>query len=180
MRYVAFLRAINVGGHVVKMERLRQLFGEMGYTDVETFIASGNVIFSTTARSAARLETKIEGQLEAALGYPVETFLRTLPEVAAIAAHQPFPLEPAGSVARTYVMFLRDAPSAAGEQALLAHNSQWDQFQVRARELYWLNRRPPGDTTIPGPQVEKAVRGPVTVRNITTVRRLSAKYPAGR
>lgn len=177
MRYIAFLRAINVGGHVVKMERLRRLFGEMGYAEVETFIASGNVIFSTTARSAARLETMIEGQLEAALGYPVETFLRTLPEVAAIAAHNPFPDEPDGSGARTYIMFLRAAPSADEGRALLAYNSEWDQFQVQAREIYWLNRRPPGDTTTPTPPIEKVIRGPATVRNVTTVRRLSAKYP---
>jgi uncharacterized protein (DUF1697 family) len=151
----------------------------MGHTAVETFIASGNVIFSTTARSAARLETKLEGQLEAALGYPVETFLRTLEEVAAIGAHEPFPNEPVGSGARTYVMFLRDAPSVAEEQALLAYNSQWDEFQVRAREVYWLNRRPPGDTRIPTPPIEKAIRGPATVRNVTTVRRLSKKYGDG-
>jgi uncharacterized protein (DUF1697 family) len=176
MRYIAFLRAINVGGHVVKMERLRTLFSEMGHTAVETFIASGNVIFSTTARSAARLETKIEGQLEAALGYPVETFLRTLPEVRAIAAHNPFADEPEGSGARTYVMFLREAPSDAEAQALLAYNWQWDQFSVRAREIFWLNRRPPGDTTTPVPPIEKVIRGPTTARNVTTVRRLSAKY----
>jgi uncharacterized protein (DUF1697 family) len=100
--------------------------------------------------------------------------------VAAIAAHDPFPDEPAGSGARTYILFLRDAPSAAEEQALLAYNSQWDQFQVRGREIYWLNRRPPGDTTTPTPPIEKAIRGPATARNVTTVRRLSGKYGEGR
>ncbi len=46
--YVAFLRAINVGGHNVKMEVLRALFEAQGYADVATFIASGNVIFHLT------------------------------------------------------------------------------------------------------------------------------------
>ena len=50
-RHIAFLRAINVGGHTVTMDRLRQLFTGLGLKDVETFIASGNVIFSSAARS---------------------------------------------------------------------------------------------------------------------------------
>ena len=54
-RYVAFLRAINVGGHVVKMERLRALFEDLGFAKVETLIASGNVIFETRAEDAGAL-----------------------------------------------------------------------------------------------------------------------------
>ncbi|HXW01123.1 MAG TPA: DUF1697 domain-containing protein, partial [Anaerolineae bacterium] len=50
-KYIAFLRAINVGGHTVKMDYLRRLFEEMGFSKVETFIASGNVIFEAVAKS---------------------------------------------------------------------------------------------------------------------------------
>ena len=77
-RYVAFLRAINVGGHVVKMDDLRRRFAQLGFTEVETFIASGNVIFSSPSRDAAALEKKIERQLEKSFGYEVKTFVRTL------------------------------------------------------------------------------------------------------
>jgi uncharacterized protein (DUF1697 family) len=63
-RYFAFLRAINVGGgHVVKMDRLRQLFESLGFSNVETFIASGNVIFESSSRNAKNLEAKIEKAL---------------------------------------------------------------------------------------------------------------------
>lgn len=55
-RYIAFLRAINVGGHTVKMDRLREIFEALGFSNVETFIASGNVVFETTARDPAALE----------------------------------------------------------------------------------------------------------------------------
>ena len=90
-RYVALLRAINVGGHVVKMDRLRTLFEELDFTDVETVIASGNVLFSSSARSAAALEAKIERHLESALGYEVTTFVRTPAEMSTVAAFDPFP-----------------------------------------------------------------------------------------
>ena len=93
-RLIAFLRAINVGGHTVKMDYLRQLFESMGFTGIETFIASGNVIFtSQAADNPANLERAIESGLRLALGYEVATFIRTEAELAAIAAYSPF--EPA-------------------------------------------------------------------------------------
>jgi uncharacterized protein (DUF1697 family) len=63
-RYFAFLRAIDVGGHVVKMEALRGHFEDLGFLAVETFIASGNVIFQSKSVKAAELEKKIERRLE--------------------------------------------------------------------------------------------------------------------
>src|SRR4051812_39858062 len=85
MRYVAFLRAINVGGHTVRMDELRRLFESMGAANVQTFIASGNVIFDSPVKKERELELQIELGLEAALTFPVATFLRSLPEVAAVA-----------------------------------------------------------------------------------------------
>ena len=87
-RYIAFLRAINVGGHTVKMDRLREIFESLGFANVETFIASGNVVFETTALDTAALETRIAAALQAALGYEVATFIRTEAELARIAAHR--------------------------------------------------------------------------------------------
>ena len=59
-RYLAFLRAINVGGHTVKMDALRHIFESLGFTSVETFIASGNVIFEAGQQDPAALEKAIE------------------------------------------------------------------------------------------------------------------------
>src|SRR5258707_9368831 len=86
-RYVAFLGAINVGGHTVKMADLRRSFEAMGLTSVETFIASGNVGFEAATSDNAALERRIEAGLQADLGYRVDTFVRSSAEVAAIAAH---------------------------------------------------------------------------------------------
>ena len=70
-QYFAFLRAINVGGRVVKMDRLRQIFESLGFSGVETFIASGNVVFETSSNNVKTLERKIENALREALGYEV-------------------------------------------------------------------------------------------------------------
>ena len=108
-KYVAFLRAINVGGHQVKMDHLRSLFEELGFTNVETFIASGNVIFD--ARSSKSLETKIEKHLLKSLGYEVKTFVRSVPELAAIAKYQPFSADEIEVETHTlYVAFLAEPP----------------------------------------------------------------------
>ena len=76
-KYTVFLRAINVGRHTVKMDRLRELFKTMGFSNVETFIASGNIIFESTSKDATRLEKMIEKKLKDALGFEVATFIRS-------------------------------------------------------------------------------------------------------
>src|SRR5262245_28636766 len=90
-RYIAFLRAINVGGHTVKMDHLRSLFEAMGFRNVSTFIASGNVIFESKSKNPRAIEKQIEGHLRELLGYEVVTFVRTESEVRAIAEYEAFP-----------------------------------------------------------------------------------------
>jgi uncharacterized protein (DUF1697 family) len=137
MRYVALLRAVNVGGRTVKMERLRVLFTELGLRDVETFIASGNVIFESRARAAA-LEHRIEKHLAASLGFAIPTLLRSAAEVAAAATHEPFPgRTPLTAAGRLYVGFLKAETTAAGRAAVEAMSDASNRFVVHARELYW-------------------------------------------
>ena len=175
-RYVAFLRAINVGGHIVKMDQLRKLFTQLGLTEVETFIASGNVLFTSSSRSGLLLEKKIEKHLKAALGYEVATFVRTAAEVCQAASHEPF----SAAVMKApyhnlYVSFLRQAPAAAATRAVEALRSPNDELHVNARELYWLSRAAFGDSKIGGGLLEKTLGMPATMRSLTTVRKLAAK-----
>src|SRR4029079_16647210 len=96
-KYIALLRAINVGGRTVKMERLRALFEDLDFEAVETFIASGNVIFDAPGKAAA-LERAIEAALEKALRVPVGTFLRTPEELQEAVAASPFADETPGAL----------------------------------------------------------------------------------
>jgi uncharacterized protein (DUF1697 family) len=177
-RYIAFLRAINVGGHTVKMDRLRQLFEGLGLENVETFIASGNVIFETAARGARGLEPRLEQHLEAALGYAVAVFLRTPAEVAAAVDEHPFDALAVASARGLYVGFLRQALAAEARQKLDALSTDRDQFGLRGREVYWLAREGLGQSAVSGAALEKALGQPTTLRNVTTLRKLAAKYAA--
>jgi len=180
-RYIALLRAINVGGRTVRMEELRKLFAAMGFADSETFIASGNVIFESPARSSAEIEQQIEKGLETSLGYEVATFVRSPAELAAIAAHEPFArdeLDRPG--AALYIGFLRDAPGDDARQKLLALRSRIDDFHLHGRELYWLARERMSESKVSNAVLERILASRTTLRNINTVRKLAAKYPAER
>ena len=176
-KYFAFLRAINVGGHIVKMDQLKSLFEELGFTNVETFIASGNVIFDAKVTNSKSLEHKIEKHLEKSLGYEVVTFQRSVDELSAIAKHSAFPEKEINAEGHTlFVCFVNDKPSGEGSKKLLAQASAIDGFHINEREVYWLYRRPSGESKFYGPSLEKSLGMKTTVRNVNTVHRLVKKY----
>jgi uncharacterized protein (DUF1697 family) len=170
--YVAFLRAINVGGHVVPMARLKELFVELGFTGVETFIASGNVIFETKSARPAEVERKIEVHLEAALGYPVAAFLRTPAEVLTVDARRPF-----GDSPHKFSIGFLAGPLEEGQRAAVAALcSAQDVFEVHGREVYWQHCVSQGMSKVPNGVFERRVKAQVTFRGANTVARLAAKF----
>jgi uncharacterized protein (DUF1697 family) len=176
-KYVAFLRAINVGGHTVKMDLLRRLFEDLEFANVETFIASGNVIFDSPSKSPKALEKKVEKYLRERLGYEVATFIRSIAEVAAIAGYQPFPdteLQAEGNT--LYIGFLADEPSDEARHKLLSLKTEADEFQVSGRQFYWLCRKKISESGITGSLIAKTLKMEATLRNSTTVRKIAAKY----
>lgn len=175
-RYVAFLRAVNVGGRIVKMDELRELFAEAGLSEVETFIASGNVIFSTHATATAPLERKIEAHLKTALGYDVPALIRTTAEVAAAAARTPYADKDVESAGTFVAAFLRSPLDAAGKQGLANLETPSDRFVAHGREVYWLAKTKQSETTITIVKFERAVGRTATMRAMTSLRKLAAKH----
>lgn len=175
-RFVAFLRAINVGGHNVKMDHLRQLFEEMGLSNVETFIASGNVVFETTSKNAQGLERKIEKRLHEALGYEVATFIRTDAELADIASYIPFRQSELDKAVALNIAFLAAKPDEQATEKLLALRTDVDDFCVHGREIYWLCRMRQSDSKISNALLEKTLGMKSTLRGVNTIKKLSAKY----
>jgi uncharacterized protein (DUF1697 family) len=174
-KYVAFLRAINVGGHVVKMEQLRELFSGLKFANVETFIASGNVIFDTKSAPDQKLEQKIEKHLKAALGYEVGTFVRSTDEIRAIGEFPAFSSEMLKKAFAVHVGLMRGELSAATLERAKDCSSDADDFLVSGREVYWLCRIPTNESKFTNRFAK--VAGPhVTYRNINTMVRLAAKY----
>ena len=177
MRYVAFLRGINLGGRRVTGEQLCAPLRELGLTEVSSFLASGNVVFD--AASPDDLESRIEAALEAALGYTVEAFVRDGAEVSEVAARQPFPAAAiSASTGKPQVTFLRQAPAPAEVEAALAHDSDDDRVAVIGREWYWLPSGGISQSLLDVRAIERAL-GRGTTRTHNTVARLHARFVLG-
>ena len=172
MKYVAFLRAINVGGHaIIKMADLKKMFESAGLENVQTYIQSGNVIFESEEDEEA-LTKKIERQLEKVAEYKIHVFVRTMRQVQSIAEKSPF--NPKADE-MGYVTFLSKKPDKKSQQALLSLRSEADDFAFEGRELYNL-RRDREKSIFSGNLVEKTLKMPSTTRNLTTISKIVAKY----
>jgi uncharacterized protein (DUF1697 family) len=175
-RYVAFLRGMNVGGHRLTNEELRAHFGVLGFAEVATFRASGNVVFAGEARPPDVVRTQIEEGLESLLGYGVPTFIRTDTEVRAIAALQPFASERVRSSAgKLQVSLLGAAPTREVREEVLSLAGDEDGLVFGERELYWL---PSGGMLESSLDVDRLDRllGASTRRTKGTVELIAAKH----
>jgi len=177
-QYVALLRGVNLGKRTIKMGELRAAIEVLGFDDVATFIASGNVVFETAGRrSTATLEKEIERHLAETFGFEIDTFLRTRRQLAAVAAATPFPERPDHAPGTIYVWFLKAEPPATVRKDVLALATDTDRLAFDGSELYWWCPTRSTDATIDGLAVAKRLKAPSTNRNITSVRKLVAKFP---
>src|SRR5258708_1934764 len=138
------------------MDHLRGLFETIGFSNVETFIASGNVIFDSKSKNTRTLEQKIAGHLHQMLGYEVATFVRAISDLTGIADYKPFgdsALDAEG--AGIYIAFLADTPGDEAKQKLLSFSTKVDQLHVHEREVYWLFYGRSSDSEFSGALLEK-------------------------
>jgi uncharacterized protein (DUF1697 family) len=180
-RFVAFLRAINIGhGRTINMKSLRKAFEALGFSEVATFFTSGNVVFETRARNARMLEKKIEKKLREALGFKVAIFLRTDADVTKLGNHQPFRQSKVHKAAEVNIIFLADVLDEKTKQKVRGLKTDTDQFRVRGREIYWLRRQKKNGATFASVPLEKTIGEPFTIRGFKTVKKIAAKLGANK
>lgn len=111
MKYIAFLRGINVGGnHRVPMETLRSAFADLGFTEIKTLLNSGNVLFSSDEKDVSSLKKRIEKSLEETFGFLIGTIIRSQKELQEMVAKNPFKNTEVTPQTRLYVTFLSIKP----------------------------------------------------------------------
>jgi uncharacterized protein (DUF1697 family) len=172
--YIAFLRAVNVGGRVVKMEALRGHLADAGFTDVETYIQSGNVRLISTARSTVRVESLVEEALREAVGFEVATLVRTPKQLSELVAASPE--SPLGADARHYMCFLRSEPSPAAAAELNGWDLEGERLSVVGRDVHMWLTKPTMEAKISNARVEKITMLAATNRNWTVVSALEKKW----
>ena len=176
-RAVALLRAINVGGRFVKMEKVRALAEGAGLEGVATYIQSGNLLFDCTAREAPRMEAKLEALCQKSLGWDIATLVRTQKEIEALfEAGAGLAHGLAGKDARHYVAFLRAEPARAAVEELHGWSYSKERLLVRGRELHFWCTIPTHEAKFTNARLERLLKSSSTVRDWKTVAALVALF----
>ncbi|MBI3510316.1 MAG: DUF1697 domain-containing protein [Bacteroidetes bacterium] len=172
-KYIAFLRAVNVGGRVVKMEELKKIFALPGLKNISTYIQSGNVIFETNETDVTKLKKKTETALKKNLSYEVLVFLKTIPEIKKIIGENPFTKKMEGM--HLYVSMLSGIPSKENISLLDAYRAKEECFEIKGTTAYLLF--PPktyGQTKLSNSTIEKKLKVQSTTRNWNTMNKIIA------
>jgi uncharacterized protein (DUF1697 family) len=160
--YVALLRAVNVGGRQLKMDELKCVAGRLGLENPRTFIASGNLLFSSDKAETA-LKRELETAIADHMGKPVGVMIRTAAEMAQVAEANPFADQPGN---RVVAIFLDEAPPKDALDG--ARNVADEVFVLGRREIY---------VHYPSGQGESKLRIPAassgTARNMNSVAKLA-------
>jgi len=174
VKYVAFLRAINVGGSkVIKMEILRQIFESLGFANVRTYIQSGNVIFDARQKNVSSLTTKIEKELERSTGHKVEVMLTTFAELQSMVKLDPFKRVEAGPDVMLFVTFLSSEPSLMPKLPINYDKENLQVLALRDRAAFIVaKRKQNGMFGFPNNFLEKQFGSVGTTRNWTTVKKI--------
>jgi uncharacterized protein (DUF1697 family) len=172
--YVALLRSVNVAGHGrLSMVDLKQAFVALGYTDVTTYIQTGNVLFTSPGKNATKLATAIEERMEQDFGSAPAVLLRSVPDLIRVTATSPFPKKGADP-SRHHVTFLAEEPSADRLAAFSAPPSGRDELVIMGREVYVHTPDGYGHSKLTGSMLERRLGVLSTTRNWNTVTKLCA------
>ena len=179
-RYVALLRSVNLGGHGrIAMNELRGSFAELGYTDVVTYIQTGNVLFDARSKSEAAVVSSIEERLVQDFGDTTAVILRTVPDLLRIGASSPFAKKGADP-ARHHVTFLAERPANKAVTELVLPPSGRDELVVDGREVYVHTPDGYSNSKLTGTLLERRLGVISTTRNWNTVTKLCALAEGGR
>ena len=173
MRYIALLRGINVGGNtMIKMSELSAMFESLGFTDLKTYINSGNIGFDCAKADEAKLTAKIENAIEEKIGKKVSVMLREREDIDRVLANNPFDGE-FESHKEMHVLFLPEEMPADKQKQLLDAAPAGERYKCVGRELYC--HLPMGviESLLGKSFLEKKLKLSVTGRNWRTVEKLA-------
>jgi uncharacterized protein (DUF1697 family) len=170
---IAMLRAVNVGGHQkIKMEELRALCASLKLGDPQTYVQSGNVIFTTAERDMVKLAKRIEDVLDKKFGFRPDVILRTVREMEGVIARNPFAARKDIEPGKLLVMFLARDPGAEARAQVLKIKTDPEDLRMDGAELYIYFPNGQGKTKLSWAAVNKALGVPGTGRNWNSVTKM--------
>jgi uncharacterized protein (DUF1697 family) len=174
-RLVAFLRGINVGGHIVIKEKLKEAFTSLGFQDVSTFKQSGNVIFEIEGVYPKEIEDKIKIKLCNMLDYEVSVFIRSFPQLKSIIEQDAFKNQNKEG-ASFLVTFLAALPTNFSlNLPLTIPRSTAQVISNKGTEVFSVTHGG-GEGALPNHFLESKLKIKATTRNINTIREILERY----
>ncbi len=165
-----------MGKRRIAMAKLVEIFEGLGHQDVASFIASGNIIFSSRKRKISSIETTASKALNDTLGYEVEVFVRTAEDLIKIGDSKRFEDQESNG-ATLHVGFMRHALDSGTKAAFEAVKTAEDTFYVVGREFYWVCYTKMSQSKVwELPEARNLDLPSCTLRNISTIRKLVAKF----
>lgn len=171
---VSLLRGVNVGGHMIKMDALRALYESLGMRKVQTFIQSGNVVFTTQARDRAALAKRLEEAVESKFGFRSDVILRNTAELRDALARNPFADRLEIDPAKLLISFLASDPDTEGCAKVRAFDIAPEELHIDGREIYIYFANGMARPKLSWSMLGKHLKTPSTGRNLTSVRKLLA------
>jgi uncharacterized protein (DUF1697 family) len=170
--YIAMLRGINVSGQkIIKMERLRAMFEDMGFGSVKTYVQSGNVVFETN-EAAAGLPAKIQKRILKDFGFDVPVLTKSAKEMADIVKRNPFVKDKAIDQTKLHVTFLSDDPPKNALELIQPLAAGEEQIRIAGRAVYLYCPHSYGNTKLNNNAIEKKLSRGATTRNWNTTKTL--------
>lgn len=171
---IAILRGINVGGkRKILMKDLRELFTNLGYSNLKTYIQSGNVIFQTDKNEAdIMIANKIEKAITDKYGFSVPVIIINPHTLAQLAANNPFITDGETPINHLHLTFLKEAPSPENHTKILTYNYAPDQFVIKENAVYIFCQGKYHKSKLTNNFFEKKLKVTATTRNWKTVLRL--------
>ena len=171
--YVAMLRGVNVGGNSLKMDRLRGACEDAGLQNVQTYVQSGNIVFSSRV-GVPKLAQTLKALIDAQARLPVTVVIRSASEMTKIAAGNPFLKQKALDITKLHVTFLAKPPSKPALDKLDALAGTRDEYRLVKQEIYLHCPINYGQTKLSNTAIEKVLSVGATTRNWKTVTTLCA------
>ena len=171
--YISMLRGINVGGHKkIKMDILKQLYVELDYTHVQTYIQSGNVIFRTQDTDTLNLAKSIAKQILEVTGLEVPVLVLKLDEMKRIIKNSPFLFDSSKNPTSFYVTFLSETPDTISFEKIKSTDFGTDHFELLDKAIYVYCPTGYGTTKLTNTFFENKLNVTATSRNWKTVNEL--------
>ena len=169
-KYIAILRGINVSGHkLIKMKLLEEMFLQLGFRQVKTYIQSGNVVFEAESEPALTLEKRISKGILGTFGFEVPVLVIAGEEMTRVSQSNPFILQRQEDVSRLHVTFLSGEPETALMQAIGSSEYLPDEYIISGRQIFLFCPEGYGNTKLNNNFFEKKLKVTATTRNWKTV-----------